>query len=352
MGPHSCSTFLLQTGATLLAAHNLDDDIEVPGLVVVNPRGTKKHNLSWEALRVGPFIKEPRIEWVSKFASLTYNPLGKEFPDGGLNETGLYVGEMTLFGTRYPADPALPKFYHHHWIQYLLDNFATVDEVLESLEKVQISGHCLWHFFVADQQGDRAIIEFPDGKPIVHTGKQMPYPVLCNRSYENDMAHMKQFTQFGGNNPLVFDNYEGDPRFAWAVHMLSQAPEPGMGPVERAFAILKQLYCGNNKWSIVCDLPAKRMYFQTDHTRTVCHVALSSFDLSPAAPAMLLDIHSPLEGDVVGFFAPYTEKQNHAVLSQFLDAINWGGFVLNKIWMPIFRHNLREAVRSVQKEDG
>jgi hypothetical protein len=41
LGPerHSCSTFLLPTGDTLLVGHNADDYYVIPGAVVVNNQG-------------------------------------------------------------------------------------------------------------------------------------------------------------------------------------------------------------------------------------------------------------------------------------------------------------------------
>ena len=48
--------------------------------------------------------------------------------DGGANEQGLYIGEMTLFGTKF-LETNNPKFHHHFFMQYILDNFATVTEV-------------------------------------------------------------------------------------------------------------------------------------------------------------------------------------------------------------------------------
>ena len=51
LGPekHSCSTFLLPAGDTLLVGHNVDDDYVIPGAVVVNKRGVQKESTSWEA---------------------------------------------------------------------------------------------------------------------------------------------------------------------------------------------------------------------------------------------------------------------------------------------------------------
>jgi len=104
-GPESCSTFMMRTGEVLLVGHNLVERFETPGQVVVNKRGVSKQNLGWQDIKTPWKRDDPRVRWVSKYGSITYNTLGKEFIDGGLNDAGLYIGEMTLLGSKYPSDP-------------------------------------------------------------------------------------------------------------------------------------------------------------------------------------------------------------------------------------------------------
>ena len=125
---------------------------------MINKRNIRKNNINWEDLKWGMKKKTQRIEWISKYGSITYNTAGKEFIDGGLNEVGLYIGEMTLFETRFPVDENKPKIYHHMWMQYILDNYKSVKDVIENIDKVIIDGTCLWHFFIGDKTGDAAII--------------------------------------------------------------------------------------------------------------------------------------------------------------------------------------------------
>jgi penicillin V acylase-like amidase (Ntn superfamily) len=108
---------------------------------------------------------------------MIYYTFGKEGPDGGMNEAGLYVGEMTLTKapTVHPQND-LPRFYPHLWIQYLLDNYATVEEAIESLKIVRVGGPMTWHFFIADREGKTAAIEFLESGVTVHQGDDMPIP--------------------------------------------------------------------------------------------------------------------------------------------------------------------------------
>jgi penicillin V acylase-like amidase (Ntn superfamily) len=333
---HSCSTFLLATPEARLVGHNLDDYIDVPGLVIVNPRGIAKENLSWQDITGFRSRPRPRLQWVSKYGSITCNNFGKEFPDGGLNEAGLYIGEMTLFGTAYPPAPELPKIYHHQWMQYILDNFETVDQVLASLSLLIMDGHCQWHFFAADQQGNTAAIEFPGRETIIHTGVHMPVKVLANTTYAAEMTHLSEYEGFGGLKPVDFNDRQGPERFAQAATMLQRyAIEPRQAPVDEAFAILAQLDCGNTKWSIVFDLDLRRVYFRTYRDGGIKSVDFSAFDLSGAAPAMIRDIHQPGSGDVSGQFRMFNEPDNRAVIRAMWAQVNLGSAFLNRFIKPL-----------------
>jgi penicillin V acylase-like amidase (Ntn superfamily) len=338
---HTCSTFLLSTHEARLVGHNLDDYIDVPGLVVANPRGIVKENIGWQDLTGYRSRSRPRIQWTSKYGSITCNTFGREFPDGGLNETGLYIGEMTLFGTAYPQAPGLPKLYHHQWMQYILDNFETVDQVLASLSNVIMDGHCQWHFFAADQQGHTASIEFPGGETVIHTGEQMPVKVLCNTTYAQELAHLAEFEGFGGKKPIDFEDRQGPERFVQAATLLKRyETEPRQAPVEQAFAILAQLECGNTRWSIVFDLGQKRIYFRTYRAGEIKYVDFSSFDLSGAAPAMIQDIHQPGAGDVSGQFRVFNETDNRAAIRQAWAPIDMGNGFFNRFFKPILVRKL------------
>jgi choloylglycine hydrolase len=318
-GPQSCSTFMLAAEGTLLVGHNLDEGFEVPGQITVNPRGLAKQNVSWEDLKIGGKGSIPRLRWVSKYGSITYNTVGREFIDGGMNEVGLYVGEMTLLGSVYPSDPKLPAFYHHQWMQYLLDSFATVPEVLDSLAGARPDGHCQWHFLVADRAGRAAVIEFLDGRAVVHTGAHLPITVLGNLAYDDEMKALTEFEGFGGAKKVDFADRENGRRFVWGAKMLrdfgARAPAEA---VPYAFSILAQLDKGATKWSLVFDIPGGRVSWRTNKARDIRFADLASFDLSCGTPALVLDIHGDASGDVANRFTPYNDTENAAAVKAAL----------------------------------
>lgn len=122
----SCTTILFNKADSLFIGHNLDESYEVPGLVIINKRGVTKREVCFADFDTT--LSNPKIYWESKYGSIVYSNLGKEFIDGGMNEAGLYIGEMSLAETKYIQDSNLIKMTVSTWMQYLLDNFARVDD--------------------------------------------------------------------------------------------------------------------------------------------------------------------------------------------------------------------------------
>lgn len=99
------------------------------------------------------------VEWISKFGSITFNQYGKEHPMGGMNEVGLVVEVMWLSGSRYPNADSRPALGELPWVQYQLDNFSTVKEVIDSDSSIRISTDSQpLHFLVCDRSGEAATI--------------------------------------------------------------------------------------------------------------------------------------------------------------------------------------------------
>ena len=113
------------------------------------------------------------ISWVSQYGSITFNQYGKEFPTGGMNEKGLVVELMWLDETKYPAADNRPAVGVLQWIQYQLDNCATIEDVIATDKKLRIAstGNPPLHYLVADANGRAATIEFLEGKMVIHQGQ-------------------------------------------------------------------------------------------------------------------------------------------------------------------------------------
>jgi len=136
----ACSTFKLQVGEKLVYGHNLNQgDIGVPGLLFVNPAGTFKMGRSWNELTTAEKLDPSDCRWISRYGSVTFNCFGKNLPDGGMNEAGLVIWEMSE-DVEYPRNDSLPRLNQMSWMQYILDNCATLDEAVQCAYDFQIDG--------------------------------------------------------------------------------------------------------------------------------------------------------------------------------------------------------------------
>lgn len=69
------------------------------------------------------------------------------------------------------------------------------------------------------------------------------------------------------------------------------------------------------KWSIVYDLPARRIHWRTLGNLSLRHVDLSAFDFSCSSPVKVLDIDEG-HGSVAARFADYTPETNRSLVER------------------------------------
>ncbi|TFG74404.1 MAG: linear amide C-N hydrolase [Chrysiogenales bacterium] len=319
--PQNCSTFMLKAGQEIFLGHNLDESPElfVPGLVCINRRQAYREGISWNELVAPPreyekaivaFEKKPtpKLSWISKYGSVTFNSEGVDFPDGGMNEKGLAVFEMSLGESRYKYDPTHPTLFMSLWIQHQLDNCSTLDEVIGNAEQINLQGWS-WHYFVADRNGDCAIIEFRQGEAVVH--KDLAYPILCNDQYSQELERLKYFQGFGGMIPLEL-NFSRLPRFVKAAKMLKDFERSiQAAPKDQALKILDEIKIKDwNKWGILIDVKNMIFYFHTGDNKKLRYFALNNADFSMEKGDRILDMHADLSADVKAHFVAYTYERN------------------------------------------
>src|SRR5262245_27694531 len=202
-----CTTFFINKNGHMIFGRNYD---WVTGEVIVctNLRGLQKTSLNMGDGNT--------LHWVSNYGSISFNQYGKEFPTGGMNEKGLVVELMWLSGTKFPDRDDRPSVNVLQWIQYQLDQNKTVDEVIATDKTLRIdSKGTPIHYLVADASGNVATIEFLNGKRVVHRGKDLPFPVLTNNTYDESIQQTK-----GVTNKTFADN--SIDRFAKTCSMVQQ----------------------------------------------------------------------------------------------------------------------------------
>ncbi len=303
----ACTTFCLFNGKDLIFGRNYDFSIGY-GHVVINKRGVFKSAMAESGERA--------TQWTSKYGSLTFNQFGRDNPMGGMNETGLIVELMQLDATRYPAPDSRPALGCLEWIQYQLDNCATVEEVIQQAEKVRVRSHVGIHYLIADGKGEIASIEFLDGKLVYHRGDKMPVKALANSTYEESLAYLKR----GESNALLPTSMSSLDRFVRAgVMAKSYQPNAAKTAIEYAFDILRNVAQGaHTQWSIVYDVRNLAVHFFTNKAQQVRHVNLQSFEFTCDTPVKILDVNADISGNIASHFSNYTTEANRQlVLASF-----------------------------------
>ena len=134
----ACSAFYFN-GENKIFAKNFDWGFG-QGYLIKNIRGQQKYAYGFRGNNVAG--------WTSKFGSITFNQNGKEFPYGGINEKGLVVEQLWLGNTEYQENNN-KTISELEWIQYQLDNYENVDEVIKNINSLAIKPIARIHYFFA-----------------------------------------------------------------------------------------------------------------------------------------------------------------------------------------------------------
>ncbi len=296
----ACTGFFIHHNGKMVFGRNYDWMAD-ESIVCTNQRGLAKTSM-----------KMPdgnSISWVSQYGSITFNQYGKEFPTGGMNEKGLVVELMWLDGTTYPEPDERPSIGVLQWIQYQLDNHASVEEVINSDSKLRITSKGTpLHYLIADSDGRAATIEYLNGKLNVHRGTDLPLPVLTNDTYTHSLACNTNGAT-NGNNSLE--------RFSIACNLISQIKndDSGKSLVNASFDVLKKVAQGNyTKWSIVYDITEKKNWYETQRFEQLRSVSFSAFDFSCTSPSKHIDINGSEQGDISSLFSEFSTLSNQKTL--------------------------------------
>ena len=222
-----------------------------------------------------------------------------------MNEKGLVVEIMWLDETEYPKPDTRPAIHILQWIQYQLDNCATVAEVLATDRLMRITGTtgAPLHYLIADATGNVATVEFIKGKKVVHTGSSLKYPVLTNSPY-------KQSVQLTDANNRQDNSIE---RFATACSMIQsfQKADQKINAIDYGFSILNAISQGNyTKWSIVYDIKNRLINFKTNEAKSIKQVHFNQLDFSCKTGPLEYNINQQSKGNIFKQLLPFSFQNN------------------------------------------
>jgi choloylglycine hydrolase len=320
---------LTAADGTVVHARTLEFAVDLHSDVIIVPRGYARAGTTPDG--------KAGIQWNAKYASVGTNGVGLPFLFDGLNEKGLAVGTF-YFPTSagympYSAADAGKTMAPWELGSWILENFATVEEVKANINRVVVPAVVFkgWgfapevHFVVYDSSGGSVVIEYVGGKLNLHDN---PLGVITNSpTYDWHMTNLRNYLNFSLATvpPVKLGSVTLDPfgagsgmlglpgdftppsRFVRAV-AFSQSLLPskiGSDAVLQAFHVLNNFDIpkgaarekekdehGNVKadytqWTSANDLKAKRFYFRTHDNSQIRMVDLMKMNLDGKAIATI-----------------------------------------------------------------
>ena len=280
----------------------------------VLPRGMKRDGMGGKNT----------VTWESKYGSLITSAYDIGTADG-INEKGLVVNLLALAESDYgkPAEGG-KVICMSTWPQYVLDNHATVAEAVADLRKESFRVQTVvlstgrpanMHLTMADPTGDSAVLEYVEGKLVIHHGKQ--YKVMTNSpTYDKQLAIMEYWKEAGGLEKSLPGTSRAADRFVRATYLLGALPTESspkfISAVPQksfyflaAMAVLSlmrsvgtplgylvpdQPWVGTTVWRTVLDSTNRVVVFDSATSPSTFWVRLDDLDLKPGAPVKKLEL--------------------------------------------------------------
>lgn len=310
---YPCTSFSLSDSRHHFFGKNYDFPIG-NAHVSINKRNLVKVSL--------PLNDEKRVAWVSKFGSITFNQFGKEMPSGGMNEAGLVIELMALDKPEYPAIDSRFGLTELQWIQYMLDNYSSVDEVLASDNAMRMSLYSTYpiHVLISDKSGDAGVLEYVNNKTVIHHNHSLPFTALSNDTYDNSLNYMKHFRYIHSPRQLPQTTSSLD-RFVRASYYTKNYNRR-YNPIDYSFMILGSVNQGYfTQWSIVYDINNMKISYKTLNNDKIRTISMNDFDFSPVTPALYIDIDSDIQNGNSDFM-PYSSTENKALIELVFSSLD------------------------------
>lgn len=320
----ACTSLLIKTADDAhVYGRTMEFGFELDSKAVFVPRGY--------AVQSRGIDNKPGKSWTSKYAIIGLNALDLAMVADGMNEVGLTGGILYFPGfAQYTqvadADPA-KAMAPWDFLSWALMNFATVDEVKEALDQVQVVPLVVpkmnivppFHYTLHDATGKSIVIEPTGGKLVAYDN---PIGVMTNApGFPWHMTNLRNYVKLSPVNVPPMDiadtkipslgegsgwlGIPGDPtppsRFIRAVafSMTVDAQPSGIKSVRLVEHIMnnfdipygtirdeKGQPSDYTQWTAIADIKAGKYYVKTYNNTTLKHIAFADFDLNAAEPSV------------------------------------------------------------------
>lgn len=301
-----------------VTGRTMDFSVDIPANLWVFPRGMKRSG------EVG----KNSIQWTTKYGSVAASSWDIATPDG-MNEKGLVANLLWLVESQYPKfekNGSKRGLAISMWAQYVLDNFASVNEAVRELRKEKfvivsdfIPGTKKFttvHLSISDASGDSAIFEYINGKLVIHHDSK--YIVMTNDpAYKDQLAIAKYWENVPGKVFLPGSVTASD-RFVRASFFINSIPKSANQriAVSGVFSVIRNVSVpygfsiegfpnlSTTQWRVVSDQKNLIYYFETATTPNTFWVDLKKIDFSAKAVVKKLDLsdHKTYSGETSASF--------------------------------------------------
>ncbi len=305
-------------GNLIITARSMDWKDEIPANLWILKRGVERNGL------VGP----NSVKWKSKYGSIVTSCWDISTADG-MNEKGLVGNMLWLAESGYPKfDPKGSRkgIAISLWLQYVLDNFAFVEEAVRELSKEEFAvvsdvipgtdKFTTLHLSISDNTGDNAIFEYIDGKLVIHHSKS--HTVMTNSPvFDEQLAINQYWKNIPGTTMLPGTNRAAD-RFVRASYYINAIPATDNTQVAVAsvFSVIRNCSVpygisseaepniSSTRWRTVADQKDLVYYYENVLTPNAVWVDLKKIDFSPGPQAkkLALDQGQTYSGESSGKF--------------------------------------------------
>lgn len=300
----ACTRFVyLGPNGNVITARSMDWRSDILSNLWILPRGIARNG------QAGP----NSLRWTSRYGSVIVSGYDVSTTDG-VNEAGLEANLLWLVESKYPKfdKGSKPGLTIAAWAQYMLDNFGTVAEAVAALEKEpftivtdNVPGEnrlTTVHLSISDATGDSAIVEYIDGKQVIHHSRD--YQVMTNSPiFSEQLALASYWKQIGGTTMLPGTNRAAD-RFARASFYVNAIPkfdDPNKA-VASVFSVIRNTSVplgittpdepniSSTRWRTVFDHKRKLYFFESALTPNIFWVDLNAIDFSATGRTRTLDL--------------------------------------------------------------
>lgn len=293
-----------------------------PTLYVL-PRGMRKCGADFGPTRI---VTENAATWTSRYGSVVATMYGMLVADG-INEKGLAAHGLWLQSSDFGArDTSRAGVQIGLWVQYVLDNAATVKQAIALQSRIQPVLVSILGFpvplalSIEDRSGDSAIVEFVGGQPVIYHGRQ--YRVAANIPEDEAEALLAKydFTDATRNITLPGNSNTRDRfiRASFYSQFLSKThPRTTREATAALLSVARNVSdpigapgdvpgeVDETDYRTVSDLTHRIYYIELSRQIGTLLTDLRRLDFLPGAGPRWLNPNNPsLQGDVTGLYRP------------------------------------------------